>query len=59
MRLTTNSIRDVQPVWSADSSRIAFVSFLDEDSEIVIMNRDGTGQQRLTNNDADDFEPDW
>ena len=58
-RLTINSIRDESSVWSANSEKIAFVSYLDDDSEIVIMNADGSNQRRLTNNDFNDISPQW
>ena len=58
-RLTRNSVRDDQPVWSRDGKRIAFVSYLDGDGEIVMMDADGKNQQRLTNNGYDDYAPTW
>jgi Tol biopolymer transport system component len=39
--------------------RIAFVSSRDGNSEIYVMNADGSGQTRLTNNAASDFAPAW
>ncbi len=36
------------PTWSPDSQRIAFVSNRDGQSEIYVMNADGSGQTRLT-----------
>ena len=41
----------------APPSRIAFVSDRDGNSEIYVMNADGSGQVRLTNHDADDNWP--
>ena len=59
MRLTRNNVRDDQPVWSPNGRKIAFVSYLDGDSEIFVMRPDGAEQNRITNNEYDDFDPDW
>jgi Tol biopolymer transport system component len=46
--------------WSPDGSRIAFVGGgLEEDSEIYVMNADGTGLTQLTDNDATDDLVEW
>lgn len=45
--------------WSADGSKIAFVSSRDGNNEIYIMNSDGTLQTRITNNNYDDTAPSW
>jgi TolB protein len=56
------------PTWSPDGSQIAFVSQRGFDTgllyepnarEIYVMNADGTGQTRLTNNEAKDESPRW
>jgi dipeptidyl aminopeptidase/acylaminoacyl peptidase len=41
------------------NAKIAFNSNRDGNDEIYVMNADGTGQTRLTNNAASDFEPAW
>jgi Tol biopolymer transport system component len=41
------------------NGRIAFVSDRDGNSEIYVMNPDGSGQTRLTNNPAKDIDPAW
>ena len=41
------------------SGRIAFVSERDGNKEIYVMNADGTGQTRLTNNQAFENDPAW
>jgi len=46
---------ETDPLWSPDGTKIVFV----RDNEIYVMNPDGTSQTRLTNNLADDSEPDW
>ena len=51
---------DTDPSWSPDGSRIAFVSYRDGNRpEIYVMNRDGSGQIRLTDNPAIDHSPSW
>jgi len=52
---------DHDPVWSPDGARIAFVSDRDQfdNSDIYVMNADGTGVVRLTNDPGDDLEPSW
>ena len=42
-----------------NEDRIAFVSDLDGNEEIYVMNADGSGQTRLTDNPADDWLPSW
>ena len=73
-RLTNDTAFDSHPVFSPDGSKIAFtsnrdrnaeevpLSTSDSDDEIYIMNADGTGVTRLTNNKSIDipsaFSPD-
>jgi hypothetical protein len=45
--------------WSPDGTRIAFTSHRDGNADIYLMNPDGSGVTRLTNNSADDTEPVW
>jgi Tol biopolymer transport system component len=45
--------------WSADGSQIAFAAIIDNQKEIFVMNSDGSNQIRLTNNNSDDFQPEW
>ncbi len=59
VRLTINEASDTEPVWSPDGRRIAFVTDLFGETEILVMDADGTNQQRLTHNDAKDHSPDW
>jgi TolB protein len=47
------------PAWSSDGSQIAFVSNLDRNDEIYVMEADGSGQTNLTNDGADDTNPAW
>jgi len=50
----------VSPSWSPDGSRLVFAHFGDEDSEIHVMNADGSGQINVSNRE-ESFEsaPDW
>ena len=66
--LTNHPGDDRSPSWSPDGRRIAFVSlrdgpgtglFFGQNEEIYVMNADGTGQTRLTNNPATDRDPSW
>jgi Tol biopolymer transport system component/DNA-binding winged helix-turn-helix (wHTH) protein len=56
-RLTYRPRYDVSPVYSPDGKKIAFVSEADGNSEIYLMNADGTGRLRLTRNAATDLSP--
>jgi TolB protein len=47
------------PAWSPDGTRLAFMSTRDGNPEIYVMNRDGSGLRRLTNNPAIDVTPTW
>jgi TolB protein len=47
------------PAWSPDGSKLAFTSNRDGNPEIYIMNRDGSGLRRMTNNPAIDVTPTW
>jgi hypothetical protein len=59
-RLTNNFGNDILPDWSPDGSMLAFHSERDGNAKIYVMNADGSGQTRLTNNPAflfTDFDP--
>jgi dipeptidyl aminopeptidase/acylaminoacyl peptidase len=66
-RLTNDPKDDFEPAWSPDGNRIAFVSDRDGKKpcrwfscyEIYTMSADGQALDRLTNNTAGDFNPDW
>ena len=51
---------DVQtPAWSPDGRKLAFVSRRDGNSEIYVMNADGSAQENLTQHPASDSHPSW
>jgi len=47
------------PAWSPDGSKLAFTSNRDGNSEIYVINRDGSGLRRLTNHPMIDVTPTW
>jgi TolB protein len=51
--------RNLVTSWSPDGSRIAFSSDRDANTEIYMMNTDGTDVVRLTDDPASDMEPAW
>ena len=62
-RLTSDPSNEVDPTWSPDGTRIAFVSDRnnnnDGNSEIYVINVDGSAEMRLTNNHSSDIYPSW
>jgi TolB protein len=58
-RLTNNRAEDLEPTWSPDSAQIAYVSDQSGGPQIYVMNRDGTGQHRVTFVGRYNAEPDW
>jgi Tol biopolymer transport system component len=69
VRLTTDGAEADRPMWSPDGERIAFSSTRDEPNpggcapncnhEIYVVNADGSGVVRLTNNAGPDWDPAW
>ena len=55
--LMTNQASD--PAYSPSGTRIVFSSARDGDSDLYIMDADGTDVRRLTNQPGDDYAPDW
>jgi Tol biopolymer transport system component len=49
---------DSMPDFSPDGRRVYFTSNRDQQGEIYVMNRDGSGQKRLTRRRGDDWLPD-
>jgi len=50
---------EIEPAWSPDWKRIAFVSRRDGKFHVYVMNVDGTGVRRLTASAKDDHNPAW
>jgi Tol biopolymer transport system component len=57
--LTQHKAPDWQPAWSPDGQRVAFSSYRDGNWEIYVVNVDGTGLTRLTDQPESDFSPTW
>lgn len=69
-RLTSDEARDWGPAWSPDGTRIAFASERDEtrdwlvcqsecNSNIYVMDADGSNVRRLTESHTPDWNPQW
>ncbi len=54
-----DNIDDYTPAWAPDGSKIAFASYRTGDSDIWIMNPDGTTATNLTNFNGIDSDPSW
>jgi len=50
---------DQHPAWSPDGTRIAFASNRAGDSDLYVMNADGSGVTRVTVDPRDDSYPTW
>lgn len=57
-RVTYDTAYDGHPTWSRDGSTIAFTSSRSGANQIYVMNADGTGINRLTN-DSLSYDPAW
>ena len=60
-RLTNTNSSNVSPEWSADGEKIIFVRQpVHGDSDLMVMNADGTGVVNLTDtNSKDEYAPTW
>src|SRR4029079_15955236 len=55
----TSEKQNFLPRCSPDGTRLAFTSNRDGNSEIYVINRDGSGLRRLTNHPSIDVTPTW
>jgi len=55
----TPAISERGPIWSPDSTRIAYVVSDNVFSSVWVMNADGTGQARVSTSAGDEFGPTW
>ncbi len=70
-RLTENNQEERAPAWSPDGTKIVYMCrevfddatqepiIVGPDSEVCVMNADGSGQRALTNNTVPDLGPNW
>ena len=58
-RLTRGIAVEASPAWSPDSNRIVYVSDESGSPHLYIINRDGSGRQRLPSIGSDAVTPDW
>jgi len=58
-RLTVDLNGIQTPQWSPDGSQLVFTGFNNGFSDLFIINRDGTGLRRLTNDKYADLHPSW
>ncbi|WP_172797904.1 PD40 domain-containing protein [Longilinea arvoryzae] len=57
--LSDGSLGNIDPVWSPDGSKLAFVTNRNGSPEIWVVNKDGTDLQQLTQNDRFERYPFW
>jgi TolB protein len=55
----TSEKQNFLPAWSPNGDKLAFTSNRDGNSEIYVVNRDGSGLRRLTNHPMIDVTPTW
>lgn len=58
-QLTDNDSNDIDPVWSPDGRQLAFVSDIDGDEDIHLMDLDSGEVAPITVNDTADKDPAW
>jgi Tol biopolymer transport system component len=55
----SNNVEESDPAWSPDGTRIAFASSSTGNTDIYVINKDGTGLTRLTTSPKVDIQPAW
>ncbi len=57
----TATVEEAQPVWSPDGTMIAYAGLPagGGNIDVYVMNADGIGQIRLTNDPSPDLAPSW
>jgi Tol biopolymer transport system component len=58
-QLTNSKADDTEPAWSRDGKQIAFVRVIDGNTEIYVVNADGSNETRLTFDAGIDMSPNW
>lgn len=59
IKLTENNYWDLYPTWSPDDSKIAFLSFREDDLDIYMMDSDGTDQSKFYDSGSHDADIHW
>jgi len=59
IKLTENNYWDLYPTWSPDDSKIAFLSFREDDLDIYMMDSDGTNQLQFYDSGSHDADIHW
>ena len=54
-----STIQDTGPLWSPDGTKILYVTTVDDDAEIFVVNSEGTNHLNLTNTIGPDYDPNW
>ncbi len=57
--LTNDTFKNARPEWSPDGSEIVFMSDRDGNSNLYVMNADGSDPRRLTDTPENDTSPAW
>jgi Tol biopolymer transport system component len=58
-RLTTDGLRNRDPGWSPDGEKIVFARAESGQSDIFVMNADGSERRVLVSGQADEIMPSW
>jgi TolB protein len=57
--ITHNTTADESPAWSPDGQAIAYACGAYPQSDICVVNADGSGRRALTGSPASDWSPAW